>query len=37
VIAALLGDDIATVAEIYVNLTPEDLARAISRGPRYEV
>lgn len=37
VIAALLGDTVQTVVETYVNLKPDDLAAAVSRGPAYEV
>lgn len=35
VIAALLGDTVETVVTTYVHLTPDDLADAIRRAPRY--
>lgn len=35
VIAALLGDTVQTVVTTYVHLTPDDLADAIRRAPRY--
>lgn len=37
IIAALLGDSVDTIVEWYVHLNPQDLADAVSRGPRYEV
>lgn len=35
VIAALLGDTVATIVKTYVRLRPEDTARAVANGPSY--
>lgn len=37
VIAALLGDTVATIVATYVRLTEEDTARAVSNGPSYSI
>jgi integrase len=37
IVAALLGDTVRTVVETYVNLSAEDLAAGVSRGPAYEL
>lgn len=37
VIAYLLGDTVDTIVKTYVRLTEDDAARAVERGPSYEV
>jgi integrase len=37
IIAAILGDTVQTVVDTYVNLTEDDLAAGVSRGPSFDL